>query len=51
MHIDNNSKEEPTQELDNVTLTAGAKYPINFKNEEKNLYEVYTITEATILIC
>ena len=37
MHIDNENKdililgEGPTQELDDATLTAEAKYPVNFK--------------------
>ena len=41
VHIDNKSKdilipvEEPTQGLDDTTLTAEAKYPINFTQPRK----------------
>ena len=41
MHIDNKNKdililgERPTQGLDDTTLTAKAKYPINFKQPKK----------------
>ena len=43
-HVDNKGKdililgEGPTQGLDDTTLTAEAKYPINFTNQEKDLY-------------
>ena len=41
VHIDNKNKDilvlgkGPTQGLDNTTLTAEAKYPINFTESEK----------------
>ena len=44
VHIDNKDKyilipgEGPTQGLDDTTLTAEAKYPINLHNQEKDLY-------------
>ena len=44
VHIDNKNKnifilgEGPTQELDDTTLTAEAKYPINLTQSRKNLY-------------
>ena len=43
VHIDNKSKdiwilgERSTQGLDDSTLTAGAKYPINFNNQIEKL--------------
>ena len=43
-HVDNKGKdililgEGPTQGLDDTTLTAEAKYPISFTNQEKNFY-------------
>ena len=42
MHVDNKKKdilvfvEDPTQRLDNKTITAEAKYPINFTQSGKN---------------
>ena len=44
VHIDNKGKdtlilgEVPTQGLDDITLTAEAKYRINFTHQEKDLY-------------
>ena len=44
VHIDNKDKyilipgEGPTQGLDDTTLTAESKYPINLHNQEKDLY-------------
>ena len=44
VHIDNKGKdtlilgEGPTQGLDDITLTAEAKYRINFTHQEKDLY-------------
>ena len=35
LHIDDENKEGPTQELDDATLTAEAKYPINFTQPRK----------------
>ena len=40
--------ERPTQGLDDTTLTAEAKYPINFTHQEKDLYSVCTTMEATV---
>ena len=44
VYIDNKNKdmlilgEGPTQELHDIKLTAGAKYPINFTQLKKDLY-------------
>ena len=44
LHIDNREKdililaEGPTQGLDNTTLAAEAKYPINLHNQKEDLY-------------
>ena len=52
MHIDNNYKDililskRTTQELDDTTLRAEAKYPIYFTQPRKRF--VYTIMEATV---
>ena len=54
VHIDNKNKdililgEGPTQGFDDTTLTTEAKYPINFTYQIKDLYQVYTIMEATV---
>ena len=54
VHVDNKNKdilifgEGPTQGLDNTTLTAEAKYPINFTKSGKRFVLVYTIMEATV---
>ena len=56
VHIDNKNKdtlilgEGPTQGLDNTTLTAKAKYPINFTQPRKRFTLSYTLMEA-MLIC
>ena len=52
VNVDNKNKdivilgEWPTQGLDDTTLTAEAKYPINFTQPIKRF--VYTIMEATV---
>ena len=42
VYIDNKRKdildERPPQELDDITLAAEAKYPINLHNQEKDFY-------------
>ena len=44
VHVDNKGKdisilgEGPTQELDDATLRAETKYPINFTQSEKKIY-------------
>ena len=44
VHVDNRNTdilildEEPTHELDDPTLTAEAKYPINFTQPNKDFY-------------
>ena len=54
MHIDNKNKvifilsERQTQGLDDTTLTAEDKYSIMLHNQEKDLYKVYAIMDATI---
>ena len=54
VHVDSKEKhifilgEEPTQGLDDTTLTAEAKYPIMLLNEIKDLYYVCTIKEVTV---
>ena len=53
-HVDNKGKdililgEVPTQELDDTTLTAKAKYPINFTQLEKRFVLSLNIMEATV---
>ena len=52
VHIDSKNKDDliivegPTQGLGDTTLTAKAKYPINFTQSRKRF--VYTIMEATV---
>ena len=52
-HVDNKGKdililgEGPTQELNDTTLTAKAKYPINFTQLEKRFVLSLNIMEAT----
>ena len=54
MHVDNEGKyiiilgEGPTQELDDTTLTAKQNILLILLNQEKDLYQVYTVMEATI---
>ena len=54
VHVDNKEKnililgEGPIQRLDDTTLTAEGKFPINFTQPEKHFYQVYTIMEATV---
>ena len=54
VHIDSNNKdiwtpgEGPRQRLDYTTLTVKAKYPINLHIQKKDLFQVYTILEATV---
>ena len=54
VHVDNEGKyililgEQPTQWLDDTTLTAETKYPINFTQSNRRFYWVYTIMEATV---
>ena len=54
VHIDNDGKDilihckGPTQELDGTTFTVEPLYPINFTQSAKDLYETYTVMEATI---
>ena len=56
VHIENKNKdililgEGPTQVLDDTTLTAKAKYPINFTQPRKRFILSYTLMEA-ILTC
>ena len=53
-HVDNKGKdilifgEGPTQELDDTTLTAKAKYPINFTQLGKRFVLSLNIMEATV---
>ena len=53
VHIDNKNKdililgERPTQELNDTTLTAEAKNPINFTQPRKRFVSVYTLMEET----
>ena len=52
VHIDNKGKDililgkGPTQGLDDTTLTAKAKYPIKFTEQNKDFYQVHTIMKA-----
>ena len=54
VHVNNKGKdililgEIPTQGLYDITLTAEAKYPINFTLSGKYLYQVYIIMEAIV---
>ena len=54
VHVDNEGKyiiilgEGPTQELDDTTLTAKQNILLILLNQEKDLYQVYTVMEATI---
>ena len=54
MHVDNEGKyiiilgEGPTQELDDTTLTAKQNILLILLNQEKDLYQVYTVMEAAI---
>ena len=54
VHIDNKNKdilflsEEPTQGLDDTTLAAEVKYPINFTQSEKRFTLSYIEVEATV---
>ena len=41
-------RERPTQGSDDTTLIAQTKYLLILHNQEKDLYEVYTITAATV---
>ena len=40
--------EGPAEGLDDTTLTAEAKYPINFTQPRKRIYFVYTVMEAAV---
>ena len=54
MHIESKNKdiliigEGPAEGLDDTTLTAEAKYPINFTQPRKRIYFVYTVMEAAV---
>ena len=54
VHIDNKGKdilildEGPTQDFDDTTLTAEAKYPINFTQSGKRFVLSLPVMEATV---
>ena len=54
VHIDNKHRdililgEGPTQGLEDTTLTAKAKYPIDFMQSERRFILIYTITEVIV---
>ena len=56
-HIDNKNKDisifgkGPTQGLDNITLTAKAKYPIDFTESGKTFVLVLPLMKQLFLIC
>ena len=54
MHIESKNKdiliigEGPAEGLDDTTLTAEAKYSINFTQPRKIIYFAYTVMEAAV---
>ena len=56
VHIDNKGRdtvilgEGPTQEIDETTLTAEAKYAINFTQLQKRFYAIMEVTVSYLLI-
>ena len=56
VHIDNKGRdtvilgEGPTQEKDDTTLTAEAKYAINFTQLQKRFYAIMEVTVSYLLI-